>query len=80
MNFERLTLIIALEVIRNSVALSVTCRIFSPASPVRRKLSSSDKDLRHEFETEGARKEGNRAPEYVVSPCLNVEKQHIWSE
>ncbi len=43
---ETLTLIIALEVMRNSVALSVTWRILSPASPVKRKLSSSDKDLK----------------------------------
>lgn len=41
-----LTLIIALDVMRKSVALSVTWRILSPASPVRRKLSSSDKDLK----------------------------------
>lgn len=36
----------ALDVMRKSVALSVTWRILSPASPVRRKLSSSDKDLK----------------------------------
>lgn len=43
---DTLTLIMALDVIRNSVALSVTCRILSPASPPRRTPSSSDKDLR----------------------------------
>lgn len=52
-NFEQLTLIMALEVIRNRVALSVTWRIFSPASPVRRKLSSSDKDLWQVFKAKG---------------------------
>lgn len=35
----------ALEVILNSVALSVTCLIFSPMSPTTRIPSSSDKDL-----------------------------------
>lgn len=37
----------ALEVMRKSVALSVTWRILSLASPVRRRLSSSDKDLKY---------------------------------
>lgn len=40
-----LTLIMALDVILNSVALSVTCLIFSPKSPPTRIVSSSDKDL-----------------------------------
>lgn len=35
----------AFEVIRNNVALSVTCLIFSPMSPPTRNPSSSDKDL-----------------------------------
>lgn len=40
------TLIMALEVIRKSVALSVTCLNFSPMSPLpTRSPSSSDKDL-----------------------------------
>lgn len=41
-----LTLIMALEVIRNKVALSVTCLILSPMSPPTRNPSSSDRDLR----------------------------------
>lgn len=36
----------ALEVIRNNVALSVTCLILSPMSPLTRNPSSSDRDLK----------------------------------
>ena len=42
---EQLTLIMALEVMRNSVALSVTCLILSPMGPCMLSPSSSDKDL-----------------------------------
>lgn len=41
-----LTLIMALEVIRNKVALSVTCLNLSPMSLPTRNPSSSDRDLR----------------------------------
>lgn len=44
-NLGSFTLIMAFEVIRNNVALSVTCLIFSPMSPPTRNPSSSDKDL-----------------------------------
>lgn len=82
---KRLTLIMALDVMRNSVALSVTCRILSLVSPPSLMLSSSDKDLRETMSTRTYRtdsqnkKTGLRggANLWRAEPCLAMRSLHV---